>query len=114
LYEAFKNNSMEATRIQPVDTIAEGIAIAEPPRGKQILEAVKETNGSIIAVNDSKIVDSLKFSAKKGFFIEPTAAATIAGIKEYLDSSNPDKDEIIVSALTGHGLKATQKMLKII
>jgi threonine synthase len=43
----------------------------------------------------------------KGHFIEPTSAATIAGLKKYLRHI---KKEIVVSTLTGMGLKAAGKM----
>ena len=59
-----------------------------------------------------EIIEALKYDSKKGFYIEPTAAATIAGLEKYLIRSQPD--EQIISAFTGHGLKATEKILKII
>jgi threonine synthase len=46
-----------------------------------------------------------------GFYIEPTSAAVVAGIKKYLAVSG--SSEVIVSVFTGHGLKATEKMMKI-
>ena len=49
--------------------------------------------------------------AKKGYYIEPTSAAAIAGASKYLAKS---KDEVVVSVFTGHGLKSTEKMLKIV
>ncbi|MEA1994045.1 MAG: threonine synthase [Euryarchaeota archaeon] len=98
LYRAFK----DVPAVKKKETIAEGIAIAHPIRGKQILSAVRKTGGDFIAVSDSEIKDSLSEMWKKGHFIEPTAAATIAGLKKYLKKSS---DELVVSVLTGHGLK---------
>jgi threonine synthase len=54
----------------------------------------------------------LKDIGEKGFYIEPTAASTTAGISKYVQRSHPD--ETIVSVFTGHGLKTTEKMLKIL
>jgi threonine synthase len=48
----------------------------------------------------------------QGYYIEPTSAATIAGVKKYLPLSA--HNEVIVSAFTGHGLKGTEKMLKLL
>jgi threonine synthase len=112
LYRAFKEGLRGIPKIDPKDTLAEGIAIAEPIRGKQILEAVKESRGDFIAVDDSEIKESLRDLCKKGFYVEPTSAATTAGLCKYLRVANAD--EIVVSVLTGHGLKATEKMLKIL
>jgi len=112
LYQACQENLFDIPKIDKQDTLAEGIAIAEPIRGKQILEAVRRSKGGFIAVNESEIKRSLQDFCKKGFYIEPTSTATMAGLIQYLKNSNPD--ELIVSVFTGHGLKATEKMLKIL
>jgi len=112
LYKAFKEGLTPIPKIEKEDTLAEGIAIAEPIRGKQILAAVKKTAGQIIAVSELEIKKSLRDMAQKGFYIEPTSAATIAGLRQYLKISSPNEN--IVSVFTGHGLKATEKMLKML
>jgi threonine synthase len=111
-HQAFQENLAEVPKIDGQDTLAEGIAIAEPIRGKQILEAVKRSEGALIIVDDLEIKRSLRHLCEKGFYIEPTSAATIAGLSKYLESSHPD--EIIVSVFTGHGLKTTEKMVKLL
>jgi threonine synthase len=63
-------------------------------------------------VDDSEIKNSLRDLCQRGFYVEPTSAATTAGLRKYLEISH--SDETIVSVLTGHGLKATEKMLKIL
>jgi len=112
LYKAFKENLEEIPKIDKKDTLAEGIAIAEPIRGKQILEAVNKSQGAFISVDDLEIKESIRRLCAMGFYIEPTSAATIAGLSQYLESSHPD--EIIVSVFTGHGLKTTEKMVKLL
>ncbi|MBW1869651.1 MAG: threonine synthase [Deltaproteobacteria bacterium] len=111
LHTAFKENLKKVPKINKKDTIAEGIAIADPIRGKQIVEAVEKSNGDFIVVDDSEIKESLKEICKKGFYIEPTSAAATAGVSKYLRKSK--YHEIIVSVFTGHGLKTTEKMLKL-
>ena len=112
LYNAFRENLKEIPKIEKENTLAEGIAIAEPVRGRQIIEAVKKTNGDFIVVDDSEIKESLKDMCRRGYYIEPTSASAVAGIKKYLRKSN--YNEVIVSVFTGHGLKTTGKMLKIL
>jgi threonine synthase len=106
LARAFKENGSHIPSIKSKKTIAEGIAIAAPIRGKQILEAVKDTNGDFIAVTEDEIKQALQEICRKGFYIEPTSAAAIAGIKRYLQKAPQTGDEVIVSVFTGHGLKA--------
>jgi threonine synthase len=112
LHEAFAKNLDSIPQIDKKETIAEGIAIAEPIRGMQIVEAVRKSGGHFITVDDDEIKDSLEEICAKGFYIEPTSAATIAGLTRCLAESNPD--EVIVSVFTGHGLKTTETMVKVL
>jgi len=113
LVKGFKENSIEIPGIQKKETIAEGIAVATPIRGKQILDAVRQTGGDLIAVSESEIKQSLKEMCAKGHYIEPTSAAVIAGVNRYILNHRQQKstaNEVIVSVFTGHGLKAGGKM----
>jgi threonine synthase len=110
LYQAFKKGWKENFPIEKKETMAEGIAIANPVRGRQILGAIRETGGKVLTVTEKEIGVALKEMSRKGHFIEPTSAATIAGLKKYL--SQKMQKEIVVSTLTGMGLKSIEKMLE--
>jgi threonine synthase len=107
LYHAFKKGWTEIPPIEKKVTLAEGIAIDHPFRGRQILKAIGETGGEILAVTEREIKGALKEMGHKGHFIEPTSAATIAGLKKFLKNI---KNEVIVSTLTGTGLKTVEKV----
>jgi threonine synthase len=109
LYRAFKKGWREPRPIEKRETVAEGIAIAKPVRGRQILGAIEKTDGEILAVTEKEIGMALKEMGRKGHFIEPTSAATIAGLKKYLRKKRGR--ETVVSTLTGTGLKSVGKML---
>jgi threonine synthase len=109
LYQAFKRGWTEPRPIEKRKTVAEGIAIAEPVRGRQILEAIQRTDGEMLAVTEKEIGMALKEMGRKGHFIEPTSAATIAGLKKYLKKKS--RRETVVSTLTGTGLKSVGKVL---
>jgi threonine synthase len=109
LYQAFKKGWRETRPVEKEETIAEGIAISEPVRGRQILEATEEAAGEILTVTEKEIGMALMEMGRKGHFIEPTSAATIAGLKKYLRKKR--RRETIVSTLTGTGLKSVGKML---
>lgn len=115
LYKSYKNKLNKPSIIESVaNTLAEGIAIAKPVRGSQILEAVKETNGEVLAVIENDIERNLYSMMKQGYYIEPTSAAVIAGAVKY-QKENRDitENKIIVTVFTGHGLKGTDKLLKL-
>ncbi len=108
LASMFNNNHIQLQATYNTPTIAEGIAIAMPARGIQIVNAVKQTKGHFITVSEEEIITSLKYCASIGYFIEPTSAATIAGLEKYLALH---KEEKIVSLFSGHGLKAISTWL---
>ncbi len=112
LYQSFERNQPEVLRVATKSTVADGIAIAEPVRGKEILDAVRESKGAFIAVSEDDIIGAFREVGERGYYIEPTSAATIAGLKKYLEIS-PSK-EVIVSTFTGSGLKETDVVLKLI
>ncbi len=95
---AWKNRSVQK-KIKK--TIAEGIAIENPIRGKNIIDAVKQTNGDIITVSENEILTALHYITRKGYFVEPTSAVAIAGFKKM----SIMKDIQVVIPFTGHGLK---------
>ena len=109
LYQAFKKGWQETRPTEKRETIAEGIAIAEPVRGRQILEATRETDGEILIVTEKEIWKAMRDMGRKGHFIEPTSAATVAGLSQYLRKKRGS--ETVVSTLTGMGLKSAGKSL---
>jgi len=111
LAQAWFQNLPEIPSIQKKYTLAEGIAIATPIRGNQIVEAVRRSGGEFITVSDGDIKASLVRLGKQGHYIEPTSAATTAGVEKYL-AAHP-REERVVSVFTGSGLKATEKILSL-
>jgi len=107
IYLASKKGSQEIASIKERETIAEGIAIVKPVRGRQILEVIRETGGEMLTVTEEEIKVALKKMGQRGHLIEPTSAATVAGLRKYLKDI---KDSSIVSTLTGCGLKAAEKI----
>ena len=87
-------------------TLAGGIAVGSPPRKNQVLRAVRESGGAVLAVSDDSIVRwQKKLAASEGIFAEPTSAAAFAGIELMLDQGHIQDDEIVLAAITGFGLK---------
>jgi threonine synthase len=62
-------------------TVAEGIAIARPARGAQILAAVRDTGGTIVTVTDDQIIRAHGDLARNGLYVEPTSAVCWAALE---------------------------------
>jgi threonine synthase len=112
LARAFHERLEDIPAIDKKYTLAEGIAIAEPARGLQMLQAVRETGGTFFTVSEKEIEESLLDIGRQGAYIEPTAAATTAAAARYLREKKDS--ELVVTAFTGHGLKSTEKILKVL
>ncbi len=109
---AFASDMDEPVETCASHTAAEGIAIVTPARGSQVLAAVRASGGSFVTVSEQEIVTSLRDCCRGGWFIEPTSAAVIAGARRYARTAAPG--ETIVTAFTGHGLKAAGKISELI
>lgn len=105
LYKAFKEGKHSVDKVANEGTLAEGIAIANPRRGKQILEAIRATEGEIIKAPENKIIETRKYLAKKGFYVEPTTAATFAGFFNYYNENSHQLTGKVILPLCGAGLK---------
>lgn len=100
------------TEIRP--TAAEGIAASRPLRVREVLAAVRDSGGAIVAVSEEEIVAALGALARKGFYVEPTSAAAAAGLTRLLASGAIGSDETTVLVLTGSGLKASEKIAELL
>ncbi len=109
IYRMWRDQLPEIPPASSGDTVAEGIAIAEPTRASQILDIVRETGGEVVSVTDHEIEKALLKICNQGLYAEPTSATAIAAFGKFTASV----DECIVAPLTGHGLKSTEKMLKL-
>ncbi|KGG79829.1 pyridoxal-5'-phosphate-dependent protein subunit beta [Caloranaerobacter azorensis H53214] len=105
IYKAFKEGKNSVDEVTNAGTLAEGIAIAKPMRGKQILEAIRATNGIIITAPENKINEARKYLAQKGFYVEPTTAATFAGFLTYYNENRHHLNGKVIIPLCGAGLK---------
>ncbi|MCY7405100.1 MAG: threonine synthase [Cryobacterium sp.] len=99
-------------------TIAEGIAIAAPSRGKQIVRAVRATGGTIVSVTDQQTAAACQELANEGLFVEPTSAVCFAAVRAAVDQGFDDASPTwavaaslltarsVVVPLCGAGLKS--------
>jgi len=78
---------VEPQDVQADTTVAEGIAIAAPPRAKQILLAIRDTGGTVVSVTDAQITAARRELASEGLFVEPTSAVCFAAVRLAVDRS---------------------------
>jgi threonine synthase len=104
--QAFHRRSDRAEQVAVAPTIAGGIAIAQPARGTEILSAIRASGGAALAVGDQEIGDARNQLARRGFYVEGTAAAAAAGVAHLPHrATEQEAEDPTVVLLTGHGLK---------
>jgi threonine synthase len=116
LAEAWGAGSADPAEVAATTTAAEGIAIARPARGAEMLAAVRATGGCVLAVAEDAIAAARSDLARRGLLVEPTAAvawAAALGLRGGDDAPDPSwrHARLLASGptivpLTGSGLKA--------
>jgi threonine synthase len=91
-------------------TVADGIATLRPVRPKAVLRAVRRSGGAVIAVAEDEIAPALRGLGRLGLFVEPTAATAGAALTRLLAEGAIAPGETTVAVLTGHGLKAAERI----
>ncbi len=81
LARAFAQGLTEPAEVISEGTVAEGIAIARPARGAQILAAVRGSGGTIVTVTDDQVHVAHRALARAGLYAEPTAAVCWAAVR---------------------------------
>lgn len=104
LYEAFISGKDVVEPVVNRGTAAEGIAIAAPKRGASMLAALRELGGSVVTAPEDAIDACGKQLAALGVFVEPTSAATLAGLRSWLEETGFDGTSVV--PMCGAGLKS--------
>ena len=89
--------------IQPGHSVADGILVDKPVRGLHILQALYDTDGFALRVENEAIAAARKRMHARGLMIETTSAVTAAALPQIFKRIGEDAD--LVLAFTGSGLK---------
>jgi len=107
---AFRARADHPIACETRPTIADGAAIARPLRLREVLGAVRASEGGVVAVAEEEIISSLFALAERGLFVEPTCALALAGWRKLRAAGTlSDRDQSVL-ILTGTGLKASGRI----
>jgi threonine synthase len=95
-------------------TIAEGTAIAQPIRLREVLGTLRETRGGAVMLSEAEISDAVLDLARIGIYVEPTSAQVAAAFGKLLAAGTVRPDQTTVLVLTGSGLKATPRIAELL
>lgn len=87
-------------------TYADSINCPVPRNWRKAVNAVRESNGAMVAVTDEQIMEAVRVTGRlSGVFAEPAAATAVAGIAEARRKGVIDAKASVVAMITGNGLK---------
>ncbi len=104
LLRAAEQGLSEPADVTPRSTIAEGIAIGKPMRGKEILEYARKYGVRFIHAPEDRILEARAKLAAKGVYCEHTTAANYAAYLAYVEKYGQTPDCLIT--MCGAGLKS--------
>jgi threonine synthase len=106
IVEAFHSGAGESTTFANAKTVAFGITVPKALGDFLVLEAVRATAGTAVAVSDEALLaEQRRLAADEGTFICPEGAACFAAVRQLRDSGFLSGTEEVVVLNTGAGLK---------
>ena len=101
------NDGADVSEMWPnATTIADGLRVPHPFSDYLILQAIRDTGGTALAVTDQEMLDAMKdIATSEGIFVCPEGAATLVALKHLIEDDFFDPNETIVLLNTGSGYK---------
>lgn len=73
--------------------------------GEYTLSCIYNSNGQAVVVSDEEILEARNIMGREGLYVEPAAAAGVAGAKIMAKTGKIRKGEVVIAIATGSGLK---------
>jgi len=106
IIKAFKENKKHAELWPNASTVASGLRVPAAIGDFLILDAIRKSNGTAVAVSDKEIMDCANLIGRtQGIFAAPEGGATLAAFNNLYKSGWIKKDESVVLFNTGSGHK---------
>ena len=103
---AFERGAAKSDFWEDAYTVASGLRVPKALGDFIMLDAVRKSGGTAVAVSDADLLDaSLELGAAEGIFPAPEGGACVAALKKLLANGFLKPDERIVIYNTGTGLK---------
>jgi threonine synthase len=106
IVRAFEAGDRFAEEFQNARTVASGLRVPKAIGDFLILDAIRESGGSAIAVTDEELIDGARELARtEGIFAAPEGGACVPALRKLLAEGDVKPDEKVVLFNTGSGIK---------
>jgi len=116
IVRAFDAGARFADEFENAHTVASGLRVPKAIGDFLILDAIRESGGTAIAVEDDELLEgSRELARMEGIFAAPEGGACVPALRKLLERGDVKPDETVVLFNTGSGIKyleAFEKRLK--
>ena len=113
IVNAYRSGTKHATPIQNAQTIAGGIRVPGAVGDFMILDAIRESGGTAVAVEEQSIITwMLRATATEGISICPETGACFAAVEQCVDDGTISPDDKIVVFNTGASQKYSEAIAR--
>jgi threonine synthase len=105
IVRAFESGAETATPFENAKTVADGLRVPAAVGDRLMLDAIRRSNGTALAVPDAALMEGATLIARtEGIFAAPEGGATVAALRALLASGFVSRDDRTVLFNTGSGL----------
>jgi threonine synthase len=106
IVRAFTEGNRFADEVTNAETVASGLRVPKAIGDFLILDALRESNGTAIAVTDVELIEATKeIGTAEGIFCAPEGAACLPALKRLIESNQVKPVDCVVLFNTGAGVK---------
>lgn len=103
---AFEEDEPRSRFFEGARTLASGLRVPKPLGDFLVLQAVRQSGGTAVAVSDAEMLDcGIQLADDEGIFAAPEGAACVAALRKLLGSGFLRPEDRVVLYNTGSGLK---------
>jgi len=106
IVRAFEEGRRHAEEFQNAATVASGLRVPKAIGDFLILDALRDSNGTAVAVSDDELLAAVEeIGAAEGLFVAPEGAACLPALRKLIERGDVSADERVVLFNTGAGVK---------
>jgi len=106
IVRAFEEGTAGAAEFENAATVASGLRVPKAVGDFLILEALRASGGTAIAVTDGQLLEGVRaFGAAEGLFVAPEGGACLPALERLMERGEVGPDDRVVLFNTGAGVK---------
>jgi len=106
IVDAFHSGERFAAEFENAATVASGLRVPKAVGDFMIIDALRESNGTAVAVTDEALTEAVKeIGSAEGLFVAPEGAACLPALEKLIEDGFVEENERVVIYNTGAGVK---------